>query len=151
MKEVFTAALHHKGAAFIEVYTTCVIFNDGVFDEFEKRNLRKEATVELKEGSELIYGAKSDKKLEWSGFTFEKAAADEDVSFKFSATPGHKNIARALLDLKNPDFPLPVGIFYKEDKDTFCGAYNEQQKIAEDACEKDLAKLFSKGQTWQGK
>ena len=41
MKDVFTQAQNHKGAAFVEVYTTCVIFNDGVFDEFEKRNLRK--------------------------------------------------------------------------------------------------------------
>ena len=48
-----------------------VIFLNTVFDEFEKRNLRKEATVELKEGEPLVYGAKSDKRLDLDGFAAE--------------------------------------------------------------------------------
>ena len=151
MKEVFTEALHHKGAAFIEVYTTCVIFNDGVFNEFEKRNLRKEATVELKDGEALVYGAKNDKRLEYENFAFKTVSNDESgsASFKFQKSPGHKNIARSLVDLKNPDFPLPVGVLYKEDKPTYCEEFTKQQEEAEKACDKDLKKLFASGQTWK--
>ena len=41
----------------------------------------------------------------------QKVANEGESNLKFEKSPGNKNIARALIDLKNPDYPLPVGVF----------------------------------------
>ena len=45
MKELFKAAHHHQGTSFVEIYTNCVIFNDGALEPFLDKEARKENTI----------------------------------------------------------------------------------------------------------
>jgi 2-oxoglutarate ferredoxin oxidoreductase subunit beta len=45
MKELFKAAHYHQGTSFVEIYTNCVIFNDGALDNFLDKELRSEKTL----------------------------------------------------------------------------------------------------------
>jgi len=40
LREVLLEAQKHKGTSFVEIYQNCVIFNDGVFDEFTNEVLQ---------------------------------------------------------------------------------------------------------------
>jgi 2-oxoglutarate ferredoxin oxidoreductase subunit beta len=45
MKELFKAAHFHQGTSFVEVYTNCVIFNDGALKRFTDKETRAENTI----------------------------------------------------------------------------------------------------------
>jgi len=45
MVEVLKRAHAHQGAAFVEIFQNCVVFNDGVFDEFTAREVAPIANV----------------------------------------------------------------------------------------------------------
>ncbi len=47
MQSVFKRAHDHKGAAFVEIYQNCNVFNDGAFDAILKKDTRAEMLIEL--------------------------------------------------------------------------------------------------------
>ncbi|BBM89913.1 2-oxoglutarate oxidoreductase subunit KorB [Spirochaetota bacterium] len=73
MEHVFTAALEHKGTAFIEVYQNCNIFNDGAFHLFTDRTSRSDQAVFLAEGEPLRFGKENNSVITWDGFTIDTA------------------------------------------------------------------------------
>ncbi len=55
-----TATLHraaaHKGAAFVEVYQNCNIFNDGVYDYARDKSVKADNLLYLEHGRPMIFG-----------------------------------------------------------------------------------------------
>jgi 2-oxoglutarate ferredoxin oxidoreductase subunit beta len=49
-------AAAHKGAAFVEVYQNCIIFNDGVFDYATDKSVKQENLLYLEHGRPMIFG-----------------------------------------------------------------------------------------------
>src|SRR5215510_4913808 len=47
MMEVFRAAHDHRGAAFVEIFQNCNVFNDGTFEEVTSREQREEMLIQL--------------------------------------------------------------------------------------------------------
>lgn len=68
MRDVFERAHAHRGLSFIEIYTNCVIYNDGAFSSLEKRSQRNEHAVILREGEPLVFGRQKDRALIWQDF-----------------------------------------------------------------------------------
>ena len=60
MQEVFRRAHEHKGAAFVEIYQNCNVFNDGAFGTSRTDN-RAEMLIELEHGEPIRFGADKDK------------------------------------------------------------------------------------------
>src|SRR4029079_18466060 len=50
MMDVLKRAHFHKGAAFVEVYQNCNVFNDGAFEGVTAKEARAEMLIELKDG-----------------------------------------------------------------------------------------------------
>lgn len=156
MKDVFRRASEHKGLSFVEAYTTCVIFNDGVFDPFEKRSERADHTVELRHGEPLIYGKKKDKGIILDEFHLKSVGLGEGGTPKeeILVHDAHRSdpvMALFLARMEQPELPLPVGVFYENDEP----AVYEEQVLAQEkhAVEQqgrgDLAKLLYSGEKWQ--
>jgi 2-oxoglutarate/2-oxoacid ferredoxin oxidoreductase subunit beta len=68
LKYFFERAAKHKGFSFVEIYTNCVIYNDGAFDKFMRRETRRESTVFVEHGKPLIFGEKNDKGIKMDGY-----------------------------------------------------------------------------------
>ncbi len=110
MKAVLKAAAEHKGAAFVEVWQNCVIFNDGAFKGWSEKKVRDEKTVDLIEGEPMIFGAERDKGLKAEGCHIQVVPAAEASVWD----PSHESPGPAFLmtQLDNdPSMPRPFGVF----------------------------------------
>jgi len=56
LTSVLRAAADHPGAALIEIYQNCNIFNDGAFDVLKEPETRDEFTIRLEHGRPLRFG-----------------------------------------------------------------------------------------------
>src|SRR6476661_3574916 len=60
MQKVFKRAHEHRGAAFVEIYQNCNVFNDGAFEHITSRDKRAEMLVDLKHGEPMRFGAEQE-------------------------------------------------------------------------------------------
>ena len=56
MMEMFRRAHEHQGAAFVEVYQNCNVFNDGAFDTILNKDARPDMLIDLKHGEPIRFG-----------------------------------------------------------------------------------------------
>src|SRR5688500_5610226 len=61
MMEIFKRAHDHKGAAFVEIYQNCNVFNDGAFEEITGREKRSEMLIPHEHGQPIRFGADGEK------------------------------------------------------------------------------------------
>src|SRR5437762_3804607 len=54
---VLRAAAQHPGAAFIEIYQNCNVFNDGAFDALTGRDTKGLNQIRLEDGKPVVFGA----------------------------------------------------------------------------------------------
>src|SRR5881394_40665 len=61
LAQVLRRAAQHKGAAFVQIWQNCPVFNDGAFDSWAERDVRDEALIKLEHGKPLLFGKAKDK------------------------------------------------------------------------------------------
>lgn len=128
MKYLFDRAAAHKGIAFVEVYANCVIFNDGAFDLYTKKENRDEHSVVLEHGKPLVFGKNKDKGIHMDGFT-PKVVSLEDGKYSVDDLLVHdekdSTLAFILANMTyNTELPRPMGVFLDVDKPVY------DQKVA---------------------
>jgi len=151
---ILDAAYKHKGAVLIEMLQNCPVFNDGVWDKVKDNP--KEQQIVLKDGQPLVFadgtkGIRLTKDLRPEIVEVGDGAGKVPLSELVVHTElGSPLYAHLLAQLVQPDFPMPVGILYREQKSTYDALANAQ--VAE-AIEKqgagDLNKLMFSGMTWE--
>ena len=57
MIEVFRAAHEHRGAAMVEIFQNCNVFNDAAFEDMTGRERREEMLIPLHDGQPIRFGA----------------------------------------------------------------------------------------------
>ena len=55
LAEVLLRAAQHQGTAFVEIYQSCVIFNDGAFDTLTEGDAKHERQLRLRQGEKLLF------------------------------------------------------------------------------------------------
>src|SRR5436309_10646616 len=60
MIEMFSRAHDHKGAAFVEIYQNCNVFNDGAFEKVTGKEVRADMLIPLRHGEPIRFGADRD-------------------------------------------------------------------------------------------
>ncbi len=117
MKAVLKEAALHKGAAFVEVWQNCVIFNDGAYKDWTEKAVRDERTVNLVAGEKMIFGKDKDKGLRTDGCHIEICSAeDASVWDPTVASPGPAFLMSQLDN--DPDMPRPMGVLRSVSKPT---------------------------------
>ena len=58
---VLRRAAEHRGAALVEIYQNCNVYNDGAFEYAKDVKLRSDTLVELEHGQPIVFGANRDK------------------------------------------------------------------------------------------
>ncbi len=114
IKHLFERAAKHQGFAFVEIYTNCVIFNDGAFEDFSRKETRREKTITLEHGKPLIFGDKNDKGLIMDGHKI-KAVSLTDGNYSVNDLIVHdetdSTLAFMLSNMTyNDELPRPLGI-----------------------------------------
>src|SRR5881628_1238554 len=56
MMEIFRQAHAHRGAAFVEIYQNCNVFNDHALEDVTGRESRDEMMIDLKHGEPIRFG-----------------------------------------------------------------------------------------------
>jgi 2-oxoglutarate ferredoxin oxidoreductase subunit beta len=110
MAGTLKAAAAHKGAAFVEIYQNCVIFNDGCFDDFAEKSLRDEKTIDLIPGKPLVYGKEHEKGIKMEGFELMRVPAAEASIWDPSTASAGPGFLLSQLH-SDPEMPNPIGIF----------------------------------------
>jgi len=130
MQFMFEREAKHKGFAFVEAYANCVIFNDGAFDLYTKKETRNEYTVWLEHGKPLIFGNNNDKGIRLDGFTPTVVSLESgEWSINDLLVHDEKDTTLAFILANmtyNQNLPRPMGVFLDIERPTYDQKVTEQ-------------------------
>jgi 2-oxoglutarate ferredoxin oxidoreductase subunit beta len=154
MMETFRRAHDHRGAAFVEIYQNCNVFNDGAFDAILAKEARPMNLIPLVHGEPIRFGPDGEKGVVLDGQgrakivnVAEVGEADILVHDEKRQEPGLAFMLSRLA--RGPYEPTPVGVFRAIDRPSY--GDQVQQQLVEAQAQKgpgDLAELLSSGSTW---
>src|SRR5690606_30792559 len=87
MMSVFKAAHDHQGAAFVEIYQNCNVFNDGQFNGVTKRSVRDEMMIDLVHGEKILFGAEQQRGVMMGSDGFLRLVEVADVGIDAILVP----------------------------------------------------------------
>ena len=110
------AAAAHPGAALIEIYQNCPVFNDGAFDALSEKQTRAANVIALEHGAPIRFGAEGELGVvRGAGGDLEVAAVatvGEDALMRHDAHREDPSLAFALSRLTElQGGATPIGIF----------------------------------------
>jgi len=155
LTEVLRAAAAHRGAAFVEIYQNCNVFNDGAFDLIRDKESGRHNQIRLVHGEKVIFDegrkavvAGDNGRLEI--VPIERAPEDRIVVHDVHGAP---TLAFALAHLATgPTQPTPIGVFREVERPVYGEAMDAQIRAATERLGKgDLAKLLRSGDVWEVK
>ncbi len=154
MTEMFRRAHDHKGAAFVEVYQNCNVFNDGAFEKVTAKQNRSSMLVPLVHGQPIRFGAdgESGVVLHHGGLEIvDVASVGEDSLLVHDETRDDPSIAFALSRLaRGPYEPTPIGVFRAVEVPEYAAEISRQIAMAqEQRGPGDLAALLRSGAVWE--
>ncbi len=122
MRFLFERANQHNGFSFVEVYTNCVIFNDGAFDEYTLKGNREENSVFLDHGKPLLF-SNGTKGIKLDGFK-PVVVSLEDGNHSIDDLLVHdetdSTLAFILSNMSfNLDLPRPHGVFQSIERPSY--------------------------------
>lgn len=137
MMETFKAAHAHQGAAFIEIYQNCNVFNDGAFEQVTAKSARDEMTIRLEHGqpirfgSDLQHGVVTDQ--HGQARIVEVADVGDDAIVVHDAHRPDPTYAFALSRLAHgPYSPTPIGVFRQIERPVYEEQLSRQLVAAQD-------------------
>lgn len=156
LPEVLIAAHAHRGAAFIEIFQNCIVYNKDRFDDFAVPKGADDTQLWCEDGQPLLFaGGTKGISLDEPNCTLKIVdVVDGDWEAAHVAVHNTKNrgLAHMLIDLRvTPqfaDFPMALGVIYDDPRPTFEQSVIEQNAKAAEGKDTSFAKLLSKGQTW---
>ncbi len=152
MVGVLKRAHAHRGTSFVEVFQNCVVFNDGVFDDFTAKDVAADNQLHLEHGLPLLFGKNREKglrlvpgKLELEVVTLGANGATLDDVLVHDER--NRVMASMLGGLQPPAFPVAVGVLYCDPAPTYDADVYAQIAAAGTATS-DVDALLRQGRTW---
>jgi len=150
---VLKRAHAHRGASFIEIFQNCVVYNDGVFDEFTDRSVAPERQLLVEHGKPMVFGKDKNQGLrlkpnvlELEIVTIGSNGVTEADLLVHDET--NRALAGLLGSLHPPAFPQVLGVLYCDPAPTYEEAVFGQIKAAAGSGPQDLDALMRSGRTW---
>jgi 2-oxoglutarate ferredoxin oxidoreductase subunit beta len=154
MTEIFRRAYEHKGAALVEVYQNCNVFNDGAFEVITAKDNRASMLVPLEHGKPVRFGPDGEKGViiaeNGSAVIVDVAEVGEERILVHDESRPDPSLAFALSRLATgPYSPTPIGVLRAVDRPDY-GSLAQDQLVAAAARKGpgDLAALLRSGTTW---
>ncbi len=153
MMEIIRAAYEHRGAALVEVYQNCNVFNDGAFEQITSKDARPRMLISLEHGKPIRFGLEKEYGVIMEGGSakiVEVAAVGDEALHVHDAQNPDPSVAFALSRLADgPTTPTPIGVFRAVERADYGTLVNSQLAAASEAKGPgDLAELLASGSTW---
>ncbi|VVT14195.1 2-oxoacid:ferredoxin oxidoreductase subunit beta [Erythrobacter sp. EC-HK427] len=152
LPDVLKAAHAHQGAAFIEIFQNCIVYNKDVFNDFAAPKGADDRQLWLEHGEPMLFagGAKG---LAIDMETLDLKVVDVvDGDWEAAGVLRHnvtnRTIAHMLVELTFGPFPMPLGVIYDDPAPVFEQAVTAENRRLSEGKEPNLAALLAKGQTW---
>jgi len=147
LTDVLRAAATHEGAALVEIYQNCPVFNDGAFAALTDKETKDANQIRLEAGQPIRFGAEDERGVIRGpdGCLTVVDVADVDESELLVHDPARSDAGQAFSLAKlaeTPTGPTPIGIFRDVERPVF------RRGATEPATESQLADLLFAGDTW---
>ncbi|MGZ4729595.1 MAG: 2-oxoacid:ferredoxin oxidoreductase subunit beta, partial [Acidimicrobiales bacterium] len=135
MMDMFRRAHDHNGAAFVEIYQNCNVFNDGAFDAVRDKGLKERNQIRLVDGDPIRFGENNSRGVVWQSdgslAIADVADVGEDAIAIHDAGRHEPSHAFALAHLaERPTGPTPVGVFRDVARPVYAQGLNEELEEA---------------------
>ena len=152
LTDVLKAAYRHKGAAFIEIFQNCIVYNKDVFEDFAAPKGAEARQLWLKNGEPMLFNKDTQGiALDSENLTL-KVVDVVDGDWQAAGVIVHdvtnRSVAHMLVELPFGAFPMALGVIYDDPRPTFEEVVTAQNIKLAAGKVPDLAKLLAKGQTW---
>jgi 2-oxoglutarate/2-oxoacid ferredoxin oxidoreductase subunit beta len=152
--QTLRAAAAHEGAAFVEIYQNCNVFNDGAFDAVRAKGQKEHNQIRLEHGQPIRFGPEgergvtrgADGRLE----LVEVSQVGEDGLLVHDAKRAEPSLAFELAHLAaRPTGPTPIGVFRAVSRPVYGQGLAEDLDAARTSTgTEQLHELLHAGETW---
>jgi 2-oxoglutarate ferredoxin oxidoreductase subunit beta len=151
MTDVLRAAAEHRGAAFVEIYQNCPVFNDGAFAALTDKDKAVFNRIPLVHGEPIRFGPDGEHGVARDAAgDLEIVSGERDDLVVHDAHRADPALAFALAGLAaSPGEPTPIGVFRAVDRPV--GIAEATPKLARaraNLAPGALAELLHGGDTW---
>jgi 2-oxoglutarate ferredoxin oxidoreductase subunit beta len=152
LPEVLKAAHAHQGAAFIEIFQNCIVYNKDRFEDFAAPKGAEARQLWLKNGEPMLFnGGTQGIALDTEKLTLkvvDVADGDWQAAGVIVHDVTNRSVAHMLVELPFGAFPMALGVIYDDPRPTYETVVLEQDAKLNAGKSADLGKLLAKGQTW---
>ena len=118
LTETLKAAHAFEGAAFVEIFQNCIVYNADVFSDFTEKKIADEHQLHLDHGKPMLF-AGGERGLRFNPRTYKLevvAVGDGGVDRADILVHDETNrtLAHLLVEMKHPEFPMAMGVLYRE-------------------------------------
>jgi 2-oxoglutarate ferredoxin oxidoreductase subunit beta len=147
---VLRAAAKHEGAALVEIYQNCPVFNDGAFSALTDKEVKDANQIRLEAGQPIRFGADNERGVARApdgGLQIVSVAdAGEDALIVHDPSRWDPGLAFSLARLaEDPTGPTPIGIFRQVNRPVYA---RPSKILADPVADSELAELLARGETW---
>ena len=156
LPNVLKAAHAHRGAAFVEIFQNCIVYNKDVFEGFAAPKGAEDRQLWLQNGEPMLFG--SEKTGGTKGIALDtgkltlKVVDVVDGDWQAAGVIVHdvtnKSVAHMLIEMPFGPFPMALGVLFDDPRPTYEDAVLGQDAKAREGKVADLGKLLARGQTW---
>jgi 2-oxoglutarate ferredoxin oxidoreductase subunit beta len=150
LTDVLRAAAEHEGAALVEIYQNCPVFNDAAFAALTDKETKDLNQIRLEAGRPVRFGPGGSRGVAAAGDGSLKIVdvdkvGEEGLVVHDPSRPD-PGLAFALARLaQDPTGPTPIGVFRNVERP----AYGRAATVSpETATDEQLEELLSAGETW---
>jgi len=150
LTDVLRAAATHDGAALVEIYQNCPVFNDGAFHALTEKDVKDVNQIRIEAGQPIRFGAEHERGVARAADggleIVDVADVGEDALLVHDPSRQDSGLAFSLARLsEDPTGPTPIGIF----RDVQRHVYGRGGVVShEPATDQQLAELLTGGETW---
>ncbi|HUF08867.1 MAG TPA: hypothetical protein VMO47_06070, partial [Rhodothermales bacterium] len=153
MSEMLVRAHDHRGAAFLEIYQNCNIFNDGAFFQFTEKDTKPTQTIFLEHDKPMLFD-NGTKGIRIDGYRLQMIdLATGSWSVNDCLVYNERSLELAGIAARmfsQPDLPRPFGVFYREDRPTYEDMMTAQiDEVISRKGKGDLKALLYSGENWE--
>lgn len=156
LPEVLKAAHAHKGAAFVEIFQNCIVYNKDRFDDFAAPKGAEDRQLWLKNGEPMLFGSEKTGGIKGIALDPEKLTLKVvdviDGDWQAAGVIVHdvtnRAVAHMLVEMPFGPFPMALGVIYDDPAPSYEEVVIEQNRKLAEGKKADLAKLLATGQTW---
>ncbi len=116
--DTLKAAHAFDGAAFVEIFQNCIVYNADVFANFTEKKVADDQQIYLEHGKPMLFaGGRRGLRFDPRTYKLEVVAIGDggvEASGVLVHDENNKALAHLLVEMKRPEFPMAMGVIYRE-------------------------------------